>query len=364
MRINQISLTNYRNHKALDLEFSPNSTLILGENGTGKTNVLEAINFLATGSGFKSEFDREVITATENSATITGQVTRLNQGSEQGEKEIKIGILIQKAGDEGNKSAKTAKINGKPARIGDLSNNFNTVLFSPLEMNLLINGPSKRRDFLDNLLSQSNNEYKKELSKYIKVRRQRNKVLETIREIGSGFAQLKFWDEKLIEYGTYLQEKRKEFLSYTNKNINLIGQKIDPQIETKIKYLEVDLSEEILKQYQPKEIITATSLVGPHRDDFIFTSQEYGENQDFSKYASRGQQRTMILSLKLCELGFLREKLGEDPVLLLDDIFSELDFNHQTALEKIIGEQQTILTSTHPRNSFKWGKIIQLPLLR
>lgn len=364
MKINQISLINYRNHKILNLEFSPDSTLILGENGTGKTNILEAINFLATGSGFKSEFDREVITATEISTTVTGQITRLNQDTGQGEKEIKIGILIQKIGNEGNKSLKTAKINGKSTKIGNLSNNFNTVLFSPLEMNLLVNGPSKRRDFLDNLLSQSNDEYKKELSKYTKVRKQRNKVLETIREIGSGFAQLKFWDEKLIEYGTSLQKKRAEFLNYANKNINSIGQKIDPQLETKIKYLKVDLSEEILKQYQAREIITATSLVGPHRDDFVFTSLEYGENQDFSKFASRGQQRTMILSLKMCELEFLREKLGEDPVLLLDDIFSELDINHQEALKKIIGGQQTILTSTHPRNSFKWSKIIQLPLLR
>ncbi len=347
MFIKQLELTNYRNHKNLKLEFSSETTLITGENGSGKTNIIEAINLLSTGKGFKAGFDKEVVNFNEESATVKGQVEK---DAKNGEKsDLKIGVMIQKLSVEGNKSSKTAKINGKPVKIGALSNNFNTVLFSPLEMNLLVNGPSQRRDFLDILLSQGDDEYKKNLTDYTKVKRQRNKVLETIRETSTGFAQLKFWNERLIKHGKALQEKRKEFFEYLNENINGIVQKVDPNIETTVKYLINPALEEKLASYQGREIASATTLIGPHRDDFMFTSVEYGQGQDYSKYASRGQQRTLILGLKLCELTYLEKKLGDKPVLLLDDIFSELDGNHQKALEGVIGGQQTVVTSTEEK---------------
>ncbi|MBP8960770.1 DNA replication and repair protein RecF [Patescibacteria group bacterium] len=358
MQITKLELINYRNHKNLSMEFAENTTLIIGGNGSGKTNIIEAINMLSTGKGFKASFDREVINYKEKSSTIKGNITR-ETNDDTLKKEIKMGILIQKDQDESNKSIKTAKINGKPLKIGNLSNSFNTVLFSPLEMNLLVNGPSKRRDFLDTILFQRDDAYKKDLSNFTKVRRQRNKILETLREKGSGYAQLKFWNEKLIQHGKSLQEKRKQFFEYINDHINDVIKKIDPNIETKVKYLINPALEEKLVLYQQKEIFAGATLVGPHRDDFIFTSKEYGETQDFSKFASRGQQRTLILALKLCELSYLEQRIGEKPVLLLDDIFSELDEKHQMALKNVIGEQQTIITSAS-ENTSQLGKNIYI----
>jgi DNA replication and repair protein RecF len=358
MYIKHLELNNYRNHKDLKLDFSKETTLITGNNGSGKTNIIEAINLLSTGKGFKADFDREVISYRGENTTVKGQVMKAPLNKEI--YELRIGVMIQKLEDDTNKSSKTVKINGKATKIGALSNNFNTVLFSPLEMNLLVNGPSKRRDFLDNLLSQGDDEYKKNLSDYTKVKRQRNKVLESIRETGAGFAQLKFWNERLIKHGKFLQDKRKEFFEYINDNINAVIQKIDPNMETSVKYLIKPAIEEKLTLYQPREIASATTLIGPHRDDFIFTSKEYGTNQDFSKYASRGQQRTLILGLKLCELNYLEKKLEDKPVLLLDDIFSELDENHRKALEKVICNQQTIITSTE--SSSLYEKALSIPL--
>lgn len=358
MYIKQLELTNYRNHKNLTLEFSDKITLITGENGSGKTNIIEAINLLSTGKGFKAGFDKETIDYQKETATIKGLI--IKEAPNEVKTELRIGVMIQKLNEEGNKSSKTVKINGKSTRIGALSNNFNTVLFSPLEMNLLVNGPSQRRAFLDTLLSQGDDEYKRNLSDYIKVRRQRNKVLENIRETGAGYAQLKFWNERLIKRGEAIQAKRKDFFEHLNKNINKVIQKVDPKIETTVKYIINPAIEEKLAFYEPREVAAATTLLGPHRDDFIFTSEKYGQNQDLSKYASRGQQRTLILSLKLCELNYLEKKLVEKPVLLLDDIFSELDENHKNALEKVIFDQQTIITSTEKPNSYKNSPVISL----
>ncbi|HDQ15639.1 MAG TPA: DNA replication/repair protein RecF, partial [Bacteroidetes bacterium] len=351
MHIKTLELTNYRNHKNLALDFSKDITLITGENGSGKTNIIEAINLLSTGKGFKSSFDKETICYEEKSATIKGVVIKEAENSE--ETEVRIGVMIEKTEDITNKSIKTVKINGKPARIGALSDNFNTVLFSPLEMNLLVNGPSQRRDFLDTLLSQGDSEYKKNLSDYTKVRRQRNKVLETIRETQAGYAQLKFWNERLVNYGKDLQKKRNEFFEYLNANINETVQKVDVKIKTQVKYLINPALEEKLENIQEREIAAGTTLIGPHRDDFMFTSVEYGENQDLAKYASRGQQRTLILGLKLCELNYLRERIKDKPVLLLDDIFSELDENHRKAVEELVYSQQTIITSTDKPLEYK-----------
>ena len=351
MHIKTLELTNYRNHKNLALDFSKDITLITGENGSGKTNIIEAINLLSTGKGFKSSFDKETICYEEKSSTIKGVITKEAENSE--ETEVRIGVMIEKTEDITNKSIKTVKINGKPARIGALSDNFNTVLFSPLEMNLLVNGPSQRRDFLDTLLSQGDSEYKKNLSDYTKVRRQRNKVLETIRETQAGYAQLKFWNERLVNYGKDLQKKRNEFFEYLNANINETVQKVDVKIKTQVKYLINPALEEKLENIQEREIAAGTTLIGPHRDDFMFTSVEYGENQDLAKYASRGQQRTLILGLKLCELNYLRERIKDKPVLLLDDIFSELDENHRKAVEELVYSQQTIITSTDKPLEYK-----------
>jgi len=338
MKINQAELTNYRNHKHILLDFPENITLIIGQNGSGKTNIMEALNLIATGKPFRAEFDQDAINHNASKTTVKAAIT--------GKGETKIGISIERSLRIPNGATKTIKINGKSARVRALAEITNTVLFSPLDMGLLANGPSDRRRFIDNILSQSDRKYNKLNSEYTKARRQRNKVLETIRETSQGYMQLKYWNDKILEAGHYIQNERKKLFKHLNDNINNKIEQIEPNLRAKIQYIENQITPERLTEYQPKEIAACTTLIGPHRDDFAFVTDYKGKELNMGRFFSRGQQRTLIVSLKMCELKFLGYSLGEKPVLLLDDVFSELDKNHRSAMEEIVQDQQTILTAT------------------
>ncbi len=354
MILETLELQNYRNHTKLRIELNPQTTLILGENGAGKTNIIEAINFLATGKGFKATYDKEIINVKTQEAIIRATIRRKNTNS------LNIGIRIRTLDTTTNRASKTVKIRGKTTKITDLPKYFNTVLFSPIEMNLLRGSPSQRRTFLNNVLSQSSETYRKTLSQYEKARRQRNKVLELIRDMNTGFAQLQFWNSQILKFGRNIQSERESFIEETNKNVKSIIKAIDPNISANIVYNANPLSEEILEAIQQREIQAGRTLVGPHREDFFFKEKQYGDNTDFSKYASRGQQRTLILALKLCEVQYLETHTGERPILLLDDIFSELDEKHREAIKNTLGQQQTILTGTDIPDNLKYNSIIKL----
>ncbi len=335
MKIKQIELKNYRNHSEYSLDFDPIITLITGPNGSGKTNIIEAVNLVSTGKAFRAELQNEIISHGSTDTEIKALVTRE-------ERDLKIGISVRKESSSPPSSIKTVKVNGKRVKISSLGEYFNTVLFSPLDMNLLRSGPSIRRITLNNILTQTSRAYSSEVSNYNKARRHRNKVLKTIRETGSGYAQLRYWDNKIIAHGRVIQKERAKFLNQVNQDINEHLKKIDPSMETRIKYDISLLIEERLEEAHPEEIRAGTSLIGPHRDDFLFTS----ERRDLAKYASRGQQRALILAFKICELNFLRSSAGEAPVLLLDDVLSEFDSEHRNSIETLIGDHQTIITAT------------------
>lgn len=343
MQIKELELKNYRNHETLKLEFASEGKLILGNNGTGKTNIIEAINFLSTGKPFRARYDREVIQHNKGSASIKSIVhTR--------EKEAQIGIMIKKSEKYDNASSKKVKVNGKNIKIGTLSQLVNCVLFSPLTMNLLINSPSTRRDFLNDILEQSDPKYKKTLRDYKKARRQKNKILEIIKETGKGESQLDYWSEKVLAFGKKIQEKRTELIDFFNKELNSKLEESKMPLETQVKYDINVINQKRLDNYRSKEIAAGTSLIGPHRDDF----ELYDANEkNLGSYASRGQQRTLILGLKLCELDYLEEKTEQKPILLLDDIFSELDKKHKSTINSLVLKQQTILTATETPKAFE-----------
>lgn len=350
MIIREIQLKNYRNHTDKNFKFTPKISLIVGENGSGKTNIIEAINFASTGRPFKARYDREIISHGKDGAVVKALVKRENSSQENGQaKEHKIGILVEKSERYENASSKTVKIDGKGRRIGALSKVFNTVLFSPLDMDLLTGSPSTRRDYMDKVLTQSDPKYGKNLTKYTKARRQRNKILEMVRETRGGYAQLNYWDEKVLSLGQEIQEAREKWVEYINDILNLKVEKIDDRLESKLVYEKSPINRKKLDNYRPREIAAGTSLIGPHREDFTLMHN----GVDLARYASRGQQRTLILVLKLCELEFLEHKVGERPVLLLDDIFSELDEKHKSSLEKVVHSQQTILTATDIPKGFE-----------
>ncbi|OIN92964.1 hypothetical protein AUJ38_04020 [bacterium CG1_02_42_9] len=210
-------------------------------------------------------------------------------------------------------------------------------------MNLVTDSPSKRRKYLDTVLSQTSSAYYRSLSQYQKVITRRNKLLENIREKNLNTEQLFYWNDKLLKLGQLIFYERKDLLSFFNQEMKTVGEKFNSQKDNlKLIYYPSLLSSERLRAYQMKEIAAGQSLIGPHRDDFGFFWKDY----DLEKYGSRGEQRLVILALKMAELSFIRSKTGEMPVLLLDDIFSELDLENRQKLTFLFGSQQTIITST------------------
>ena len=335
MNINNLALTNYRNHSRLKLTFDDRAVLIFGPNGAGKTNILEAIHMLSTTKSFKAEYEREVINYTSEFARIEARV------EVAGEQEH-LEMLVIKSKLFDNASSKKVTINKTIKSVHKFAGFFNSVLFSPEDIQLITGSPAHRRKYLDSILFQIDTEYKKATALYIKALRQRNKLLDTINEFGRGYDQIDFWTQKVLDAGTVIQNKREELFKTLTNKLSENGDVLNPNhIHFSIEYHKNEISKERLNHYKDKEIAARTTLVGPHRDDFELFINDRG----LSGYGSRGQQRSAVLALKLSEMDFLTEKIGERPVLLLDDIFSELDENHRKAVNNVIKLQQTIITS-------------------
>ena len=323
--IQKVKLTNFRNFSDKSLNFGDKITVVVGPNGSGKTNILETLFLLSTGKSFKAKLESESINYNENLARVTGEIG-----------ETKLEAVLTK--DVVGWPKKRLLINGVPKRSIDFAGNFKTVLFGPWDMDLVTESPSVRRKFLDIVLSQTDREYRRSVLSYEKGLRQRNKLLWQIRESGVPRSQLLFWNQLLIKNGDYISNKREEFINFANSTPSLNDHKIE------LKYDRSAISETRLEQYKNEEIASATTLVGPHRDDFIFFQNE----RELAAYGSRGQQRMGVLWIKMAELNYIQEKSGERPTLLLDDIFSELDHEHRDLVLKIADTQQTIITTADP----------------
>ncbi len=326
MILTSLSLQNFRSYPKRRFQFSPHTTLILGPNGAGKTNILEAIMVMATGKSFRADRDREMIRWEEELARIASVV-----GDTKLETVVTAGIV---AGDEA--PLKKYLVNGVSRRLIDFLGNLRAVLFWPEHLELVTDSPSLRRRYLDSVLVQVDREYRRNLLSYERGLRQRNALLERIKEGFSNRGQLLFWDQLLIKSGGYITDKRAAYIDFVN-------QFSIPQLADnfQISYDKSVISEGRLDQYKEEEVAAKATLVGPHRDDFTV----YKQDKEISKFGSRGEQRLAVLWLKLAELSFLQREGEERPILLLDDIFSELDVRHRQLVLELIGKQQTIITS-------------------
>jgi DNA replication and repair protein RecF len=331
--ISKIHLTNFRNFEEKLISFSPNITIIVGPNAAGKTNILESVFLLATGKSFKAKVEEEMVRHNQELARVKGKVgeNKLEVVLTRGELRITT-TRIEKV------SKKKLLVNEVPKRMIDFGKNFNVVLFAPADMDLVTESPSIRRKFLDLVLSQSDYEYRRCLLSYEKGLRQRNKLLMRIREEGVPRSQLYFWNSLLIKNGNFIEKSREDFIDFVNRSESFNGKKHS------LEYDKSAISESRLEQYKNEEVAAATTLVGPHRDDFIFKEEE----RNLASFGSRGEQRMAILWVKLAELAFLEAKVGEKPTLLLDDIFSELDHEHRDVVKTISKNQQTIITTADP----------------
>ena len=346
MIIKSLKLQNFRNFGKKSFDFSEGSTLIFGPNAVGKTNILEAITLLSTGKSFRAGVEAEMHREGENVTRVTGQ-------TEEPELEV---VLVSEAPNpafgeprqERQRGGKRVFINGVAKRVFTFAGTLKTVMFGPWDVGMVTESPSVRRRFLDSVLGQVDREYRRSLLSYEKGTRQRNRVLERIREGIATRSQLLYWDHLVIREGNYLSWARERFIDFVNSTTF-------PGEELSIEYDRSAISEGRLEQYKEEEILAATTLVGPHRDDINFQfsintrSDSNFQNKSLAKYGSRGEQRMAVLWLKLAELDFIEKESGQRPVLLLDDIFSELDPQHHELILETVGKQQTILTTAEPR---------------
>ncbi len=360
MRISKIRLKGYRNFDDRVFSFSDKTTVIVGPNGSGKTNILESIYLLSSGKSFRAKVEEEMINYEEEIARVKGIV--LSAEVEKTELEViltrgEIGMgtqTIEKA------PRKKVLINGVSKRVIDFAGNLRAVVFGPWDLDLITESPSIRRKFLDGVLSQVDREYRRATLSYEKGLRQRNKLLFRIREEGLPRSQLLFWDRLLIKNGDYISGMRGDFVDYINATPKLNNRSY------KVEYDKSPISVGRLEQYKEEEVAAATTLVGPHRDDFLVKSTEaivgYEREKDLSRFGSRGEQRMSVLWLKLAELSFVEKATNTKPILLLDDIFSELDHEHRKVVIEAAKNQQTIINTADPHYIEDLGEVETIQL--
>jgi DNA replication and repair protein RecF len=363
MLLKSLTLQNFRNYSKVTFSFSPQTTIIIGPNAIGKTNLMESIFLLATGKSFRAEKDKQLIQFGKQVCRIKAEIIEGGPvsphprstssvspaGAHRGtpsratpyEETSSLEIVFADQGTAFLK--KKYLVNGVARRRVDFAGNVTAVLFTPLDLELVSGQPGNRRRFLDEVLEQVDMDYRVAHTTYTKALRQRNALLEQVQETGSRNPKLfAYWDDLLIRTGGVLSYKREEFIEF----INARQKDFFPCLLT---YDKSVISEERLLQYKDAEVGAGVTLVGPHRDDVLIQSyhEKSKELVDVRYFASRGQQRLVTLELKLAQVAYLREKTQTEPLLLLDDIFSELDSNNIKKILSLAGGHQVVITTTH-----------------
>ncbi|MCL1982992.1 MAG: DNA replication/repair protein RecF [Clostridiales bacterium] len=335
MHIKKLEIKNFRNYKEENIEFHENLNLFIGGNAQGKTNILESVYLTSFGRSFRTGKDNEMIMFGESFCKSKVLAVRENE-------EISVEIAI-------GEKEKGAKINNvKVNKSADLLENIFIVVFSPEDMKIVQGEPEKRRKFMDMELCQIKPSYYLDLSSYRRVLTQRNSLLKERNAQPSDF---EVWDEKLVEYGKKVIDKRKKFI----EKINIISGKIHNEVTNGKEKLEVlydcsispDSFFSALKESLKKDIFRGSTEIGPHRDDLEIRAN----GMNMRKFGSQGQQRTAALSLKLAEIVIIEEETGEKPVLLLDDVLSELDAERQNFLIKSLKDVQVFITAAEISSS-------------
>lgn len=334
MIIESIELKNYRNYDTLHIQFSPGTNILYGNNAQGKTNLLEAVYVCCASKSHRGSKDKELIRFHEEESHIKLNICRENVP-------YRIDMHLKK-----NKT-KGIAINGIPIRrASELFGIVNVVFFSPEDLNLIKNGPSERRKFIDLELCQLNKMYVHSLVSYNRILMQRNRLLKDMVFKPEYEETLDIWDVQLVKYGREIIQCRESFITQLNELIGKIHRKLSGDKENiRIIYdpcssfsnLEQDIGKSRLSDKKQK-----TTLVGPHRDDIGF----YIDDIDIRKFGSQGQQRTAALSLKLAEIELVKKMVKDYPILLLDDVLSELDGERQNHLLSAISKIQTMITCT------------------
>ena len=334
MYIESVQLKNFRNYDSLELDLAQGTNIFYGNNAQGKTNILEALYLCGTTKSHKGSRDKDMIQFGKDESHIRMMVKR-------DELSYRIDMHLKK-----NK-AKGVAINGLPIRkASELFGVVNLVFFSPEDLNIIKNGPGERRRFLDLELCQLDKIYLTNLASYNHIVNQRNKLLKDICVQPSLKETLDIWDMQMAEYGQKIIDKRSEFIQELNETVRKIHANLTGGLEELEIVYEPDCTagklESVIHANREKDMRMRLTSEGPHRDDMCFMAN----GVDISKYGSQGQQRTAALSLKLSEIYIVKRKIKDTPILLLDDVLSELDSSRQNYLLDSIRDIQTLITCT------------------
>jgi len=338
MYIKNLNLQNFRNYDNLSIEFSPKMNIIYGHNGQGKTNIVEALYFFQSGKSYRCQKDIEAIKFGEDYFKIEA-LFETNKGKSD------AFIFVN--------DKKSVRLNNfQLEKLSELVGEYNMVIFTPDYLNLIKDGPGVRRQFIDSFISQIKPTYFKNLISYYRVLKQRNNVLK--QKSKNMISTLDVWDEKLALLGVKISKMRKSAIDKINETINIIGD--ERKVTEKIKLLyapsvkgDFEDKENFLKQLslsRERDLEKGITMIGPHRDDF----EIYMNDINIKKYGSQGQMRSCILKLKLSECEIIKEKTGDTPILLLDDILSELDEERRKFFLENIKDKQVIITCTEKEN--------------
>ena len=352
MILKSLELANFRNYEELNISFDKGTNILYGDNAQGKTNILEAIYVSATTKSHKGSKDKEIINFDKEEAHIRTYLEKENV-------ETRVDMHLRK-----NKSKGIAIDGHKIKKAADLMGLLNVVFFSPEDLSIIKDGPAERRRFADMELCQLDSFYLYNLNHYNKIIGQRNKLLKDMYFQPELKETLNIWDSQLVSFGSKIIERREQFVKQLGDIIFDIHKKLSGGKEELVIAYEPDVSiedfEKQMKYNQDKDIRLKQTTTGPHRDDFSFVVN----GVDIRKYGSQGQQRTAALSLKLSEIELVKKISKDTPVLLLDDVLSELDSNRQNYLLNSIGNIQTIISCTgldeFINNRFEINKIFKV----
>ena len=334
MYVESLALRNFRNYEALDIIFSDKINILYGDNAQGKTNILESIYLSATTRSHKRAKEKDIIRFGEEESHIRLNIKKRDVGH-------RIDVHLKKIGNKG------IAIDGIPIKKStELFGLINIIIFSPEDLSVVKSSPGERRRFMDMEICQLSRIYYSNLSKYNKILDQRNNTLKQIAYRNGVEDVLDVWDDQLVDVGSSIIKERQNFINMLNevikeihKNLTNDGEEIELRYEPNV---EAENFDGVLKEKRNIDIKNTTTMSGPHRDDFgIFIN-----NVDVRKYGSQGQQRTAALSLKLAEIELVKKIINDNPILLLDDVMSELDSRRREALLNSIKDIQTIITCT------------------
>ena len=337
MEISRLSLENFRSYSKFIIKLAPKINIVLGPNGSGKTNILEAIYFLASGKSFRSSTLSQLISWDSSFTSVTGNFSSNENDIEQLEVQL---IKEQSRPTLSRKFIINDVVKNRPKYLGS----FKTVIFEPEDIRLVTGSPNRRREYLDSVFSITEWRYAQSLSQYHRAIKHRNELLDLIRIGKSQKSELFYWDQSLIKNANIIHDFRLRFIKSVNDYLKLHS---NPEMQTiSLSYHPSVLTQEKLSRNYPLDLNFGYTQIGIHRDDFSFDNSNFStSDKNLAHWGSRGQQRLAVLALRLAQIHYFEEQYSQKPVLLLDDIFSELDPEHRQLVVNICGRYQTIFTS-------------------